>query len=105
MTISAQIVWFPGAPITLDVVLLYLSLLLIAIGGYVLLMTSMRNDRYDRRRKIYRTNPWERLENQNANNRPPVPDKKAKVLKIVLISVICALTLFVIALLLGWINI
>lgn len=104
MTVTAQIVWFPGAPITLEVILLYLSLLLIAIGGYVLLMTSMKNDRYDRRRKFHRANPWERLENQNANKQPPETDK-FKVLRIILIAVVSILTLFVLAILLGWINI
>ncbi len=90
----------PGFLIVLEGVLTALLISLLGAAGYVLLIYSMKDDRAEKRAKLYYANPWDHVNKQAAEEEPRKPRRRKSVgigiLLLIAAAAVLALLLWVI---------
>ncbi len=87
----------PGFPIVLEAVLTVVLIALIGAAGYIFFVYSMKDDRNDKIARLHYNNPWDKINNQAAEDKTWKPRRKkgAKISIILLIAAIPVLILLI----------
>lgn len=87
----------PGFLIVLEAVLTAILIALIGAAGYAFFVSSMRDDRAEKRMELYYKNPWDELKKQSEEDEPKKPriEKSTKIGIILLLAAVIVLLLLI----------
>ncbi len=88
-----------GFAIFLEIFLTGTLIALIGAAGYTFFVYSMKDDRADQIAKLYYDNPWDKVNEHTANNKP----QKSRRKKGTLIGILLLLAAVIVLLLLIWV--